>query len=205
MQLVCWRYLAQVLVFLVLSSSTPKMGNFFCFGRSAMIWDQSKPAFFLVSIKYHHYHIKWAISCCQGNFSAEFSSCKHNFPKIIFWLIRSMQTALSLPVYTDFFNFSQWEMIWNKPFKKCSWSPSVKHNCWSWWTQYPWGSLNGEFEVSKGGDRTSSWSFYRNPHFQWVLLCWFDAVAKPSDLPWALGSDFHCRALGYKFLLTENT
>lgn len=102
---------------LVLSSSTPKMGNFFWFGRrSAMIWDQSKPGAFLVPIKYHHYHIKWAISCCQGNFSAEFSSCKHNFPKIIFWLIRSMRDALSLPVYTDFFNISQWEMIWNKPF-----------------------------------------------------------------------------------------
>lgn len=81
---------------LVLSSSTPQMGNFFWFGRrSTMIWDQSKPGAFLVPIKYHHYHIKWAISCCQGNFSAEFSSCKHNFPKIIFWLIRSMQNALS--------------------------------------------------------------------------------------------------------------
>lgn len=155
------------------------MGNFFWFGRrSTVIWDQSKPGAFVVPIRYHHYHIKWAISCCQGNFSAEFSSCKHNFPKIIFWLIRSMQNALSLPVYTDFFNISQWEITWNKPFLKCSWSPFVKHNCWSWWIKYLLEDLwIGNLRCLREGSTTPLWSFYRNPHFHWVLLRWFDAVA----------------------------
>lgn len=97
------RYPPPALVFMELSSSTYKMDTSSEKGKSGtMMWHQSKPSFFFFfSIKYHHYHIKWAISCCQGNFSAEFGSCKHNFPKIISWLIRSIQNGLSLPFYIN--------------------------------------------------------------------------------------------------------
>lgn len=76
-------------------------------GHFLLIWQKeavgpwfgiSQSLFFIFfPIIYHHYHIKWAISCCQGNFSAEFSSCKHNFPKISSGLIRSIPNGLSLP------------------------------------------------------------------------------------------------------------